>query len=98
MHYDYTHAFQLTSFCSAAPMDYVPVTDLELTFPANSVMGSTVSAEIVINNDIVLETNGEMFFVDITSSDADIEIGRERATIQLNETNDDSKGALVQLK
>ena len=72
-------------------MDYLAIGQ-DLTFPVNSLSGDTVTADVVINNDNVLETTGEMFFADITSADAVIEAGRGRATIQLDETNDDGRG------
>ena len=74
-------------------MDYLAISGQDLVFPANSMNGDTVTADVVINNDNVLETTGEMFFADITSTDAIIAAGRARATIQLDETNDDGRGA-----
>ena len=66
--------------------------DRPLMFPANySQMGDLMCTNIEINNDDVLEANMEQFFADITSTAADIESGRDRATITILETNDGSK-------
>ena len=83
MHYDIN--------VPTAPMDYIAINGQDLTFPADSMNGDTVTVDVVINNDNVLESTGEMFFADITSGNADIEMGRGRASIQLNETNDDGE-------
>ena len=75
----------------AAPMDYTQFANRVLTFPANSMTGSTVCTNVAINNDNTLEMDGEMFFLDITSTEADIVSGRERATVTLVESNDGSE-------
>ena len=72
-------------------MDFVQIVNRVLTFPANSMTGDTLCTNVNINNDMVLEMNMEMFFLDITSSDADIQPGRGRATVTILETNDGSK-------
>ena len=73
-------------------MDFTAFTDQSLTFTAGSQMGDVVCTSIEIINDDVLEANIiEEFFADIASSAADIVCGRERATIIILETNDDSK-------
>ena len=76
---------------SAAPMDFTAFINRPLMFTAGSQMGDMVCTNIEIINDDVLESNMEEFFADITSSAADIELGRNPATITILETNDGSK-------
>ena len=73
------------------PMDFMAISNRNLIFPANSMVGDTVCTNININNDMVLEMGVEMFFLDITSTDADIAAGRGRAIVSIIETNDESK-------
>ena len=65
-------------------MDYDPFSGRVLTFPMNSGSGAEQCTNVMINNDNVVE-DSEMFFVDLTSNDADIVSGRERATITIND-------------
>ena len=76
---------------STAPMDFTAFTNRPLMFTAGSQMGDMVCTSIEIINDDVLEANMEQFFATITSSTAEIEIGRNLATITILETNDGSK-------
>ena len=73
---------------SPAPEDYEPLNNRLLTFPAQSMMGDTACTNIVILNDDIPETPPEMFFANIMSDDADIEIGRSQANITLQDTGD----------
>ena len=87
--------FKLTQYFSTAPMDYIAFAGRQLSFAANSNMGDIVCTSIEIVNDDVLEANLEEFFADITSTAADIAIGRDRATIRLIESNDGSKRVAI---
>ena len=69
----------------------MPFTNRLLMFTAGSQMDDSVCTNIEIINDGVLEPNMEQFFADITSTAADIESGRDRATITILETNDGGK-------
>ena len=71
-------------------MDFMEIVNRLVTFPANSMTGDTVCTNVNINNDMVLEMSVEIFFLDITSSDADIAAGRGRATVSIIESNDQS--------
>lgn len=70
-------------------MDFTAFSNRVLTFPINSMTGagSQQCTNVMINNDNVVESGGEMFFVDLVSSDADIVSGRGRATITIDDTD-----------
>ena len=70
-----------------APMDFTAFSSRVLTFPIDSVGGDQQCTNVMINNDNVVEASGEMFFVNLASSDADIVPGRERATITIDDTD-----------
>ena len=67
-------------------MDYAPFSNRVLTFPINSVSGAEQCTNVMINGDSIVESSGEMFFVSLTSSDADIVPGRERAIVNILDT------------
>ena len=71
-------------------MDYIQIQDRPLEFPANSANGDSVCTNIQIVNDDVLESV-ESFFATISSSAADIEQNRDETTINIIESNDESK-------
>lgn len=66
-------------------------TTVVLMFPAGAATGDTQCATVPIINDNVLEMTGENFFADITSTDAMVAPGFDRATITFIESNDGGK-------
>ena len=68
-------------------MDYV-TTNVGLTFPAGAATGDTQCATVPIINDNVLEMTGENFFAVITSTDATVAPGFDRATITFIEDDE----------
>lgn len=68
-------------------MDYTAFSNRVVTFPPGSMAGagSEQCTNVMINNDNFVEPDGEMFFVDLASSDADIVSGRGRATITIDD-------------
>ena len=71
-----------------ADFDFIGIPNRVLTFPAGSQTGNSMCVDIGIINDNDLELGGENFFADIESNDADTI--PDEATINLQETNDDS--------
>ena len=65
-------------------MDYTALVDEVLVFPAGSVQGDAVCVNISINNDNVLEMDGENFFINITSDNV-ISAGLKSATVHIQE-------------
>ena len=78
-------------------MDYEAFSNRPVTFPANSNTGDTVCTNVNINNDGSLEPLLETFFLDITDGGgAGVEPGRERATVNIEETNDGGETSHVE--
>ena len=77
-------------------MDYEAFSNRQVTFPANSNTGDTVCTNVNIINDGSLEPVMEMFFLDITGGGTDVEPGRGRATVNIEETNDGGEASHVQ--
>lgn len=70
-------------------MDYDSFSGRVLTFPDGSVAGASSEqcTNVMINNDNVLEPDGEMFSVILASTGADIAAGRGTATIRIMEND-----------
>ena len=83
-----SYTYESTPILLSDPMDFFEFSNRPLTFPANSATGTTVCTNVFINNDNTLEMDFEMFFLEISSTAADLQPGRERATVVIRETND----------
>ena len=84
----------LLYFSFSAPMDYTDPNNLQVTFTAGSVQDSSQCVSVNIVNDNFLEQNVESFFASLTpapGSNAVIVSGRERATVNIVDNNDNGK-------
>ena len=81
-------------------MDYTDPNNLQVTFTAGSVQGSSRCVSVSIINDNFLETNVENFFASLTApgSNAVIVAGRSMATVNIVDNNDNSKKSKLKLK
>ena len=76
--------------------DYIILTPLDLTFPDGSQEGVRQCVEVVIIDDEAVEGT-ESFYVDLTTSDARIELSRICRRAQITIFDNDSKTVLCHL-